>query len=194
VEAKSEAVSILLAVDPGIRGSGTALFVDDQLISAGFVKNPAKVGAGPAECADMAHEIILWALCARGGIVNHPTEIVVEIPQIYQRSAGKTKGDPNHLLPLFGIQCALAMALRGYAKVTDYKPSEWKGSTRKPFNQSGEVEYVITKRVKARLSPEELTCVDWTRSVKHSWDVADAVGLALHHIGRLDRVRAYARE
>ena len=182
-------MSTLLSVDPGIRGSGAAIFIDAQLIRAGYVQNPEREGGGPQECVTMAHAIALWVMCE-----HRPTELAVEIPQIYGRGGGKTKGDPNYLLPLFGVQCAIAMLLRTHAKVTAYKPADWKGSTSKPLRQDGKVEYVITRRVKERLSADELKCVDWTQSVKHSWDVADAVALGLHHLGRFDRVRKFARE
>ncbi len=184
-------MSLLLTIDPGTRVAGCALFLDERLISAGLARNESKDGSGPRECADMAQAIVNWTEAQIS--MASPGQVVVEWPQIYSRGAGKSKADPNLLLPLVGVDCALA-ALLPHAEVAHYTPHEWKQNIKKPLNASGEVEYIITKRVKARLTPGESKCVDWTKSVKHSWDVADAIGIGLWHLGRFDRVRTFARE
>ena len=180
----------LLSIDPGIRGSGAALFIDSRLIRAEYVRNPAKEGSGPRECATMAQALYDWA-CSFVGRFDNRSTLAQEIPATYSGRA--TRGDANDLFPLMGVQAALA-ALLPSAEVLYYRPSEWKGSIQKPLNASGEVEYVITTRVKSRLSAEEQACVKWPSSVKYGWDVADSLGVGLAALGRFDRMRRFARE
>lgn len=186
-------MSILLSVDPGTRGAGCAVFCDGLLVAAAYVPNTAKEGGGPRECVAMAQQIVRWVFTETAGIDTMiGSELVVEWPQIYARGAGKTKGDPNQLLPLIGVDCALA-AILDEAEVTHYTPHEWKQSTKKP-EHTIDPEYIIQRRVKARLSAEELKCVKWPVSIRHGWDIADAIGLGLTKLGLFDRVRKFARE
>jgi hypothetical protein len=117
-------------------------------------------------------------------------ELALEIPRLYTRD--KSVGDPNKLMPLFGIGAALS-ALCLNAKVHAVVPSAWKGQSAKPAHVHDH-EYVITTRVKERLTPEELKVIDWTDSIKKSYDIADAVAIGLHHLGRFERHRVLARE
>lgn len=166
----------VLCIDPGIRGSGAALFssTGKQLVRAAYVKSPARAGNGPAECLSMAHAIKAW--CVFYGVDCSPERLVVEWPRVYTTS--KMQGDPNDLLGLVGVDCALAGLL--CVPVERYFPDEWKGQAPKE---------VMNERVKLRLSADELARIDAPASLLHN--VLDAVGIGLHYLGRLQRTRVF---
>jgi hypothetical protein len=185
----------LLAIDPGTRGCGAAFFVDGSLCVAAYVPNPVKKGSGPGECARMAQAVVDW--CATWPSNVYVVDaLALEIPQIYSR--GKSKGDPNNIMPLFGVVSAIA-ALHPMATVEWERPRGWKGNTPKP--DSAKAKYVIKERVIERLSERELDLVAWPSlnkntdvARKQDFDVADACGIGMHILGRFERVRAFARE
>ena len=181
-----------LSIDPATHGCGAALWRrNGQLFLAEYIPSKTESENIVRKCAEAAEEVYAWMY---GLNIDEPLEtLIVELPQIYTRGANKTKGDPNkNVLPLAMINAALA-AYFSDAKVVSYQPHAWKGTTKKPENTKVG-EYVIMKRVKERLSESELAAVNWSDSVKHSWDVADAIGLGLHHLGRFERVQVFARE
>lgn len=200
-------VSVLLAIDPASHGCGCALFRDGRLVAAEYVRG-AKSGSGPRECAQAAYAVSTWldVLYRRdtfGLRANdfEPAILVMEFPQVYSRGANKTKGDPNTcVLPLVAVDAALATVF-SKAEVHVYQPHAWKQGTSKPEHKDiGKVEYVIIPRVKVRLLPEELAVTSWPgpedskADHERSFDVADAIGVGLHHLGRFERHRVYARE
>ena len=160
-------MSCLLAVDPGIRGSGIAVFNHGTLVHASYVRSTRAHGDGPAEVLAMAQAIMTRC-------TNHflaVTEIVVEWPQVYR--AGKLKGDPNDLLPLAAVAGALA-AIKSGAISSRYRPNEWKGQLPKD---------VANARVLARLTAFEHPTIESTPK-PHLHNVIDAIGIGLHHLGR----------
>jgi len=175
----------VLAVDPGTRGCGAAIFVDGVLLDAAYVANSVEKGSGPGECAAMAHMVCYWTASTDLDV------LVCEIPQIYSRSASQSKGDPNKIMPLFGVDAALA-ALYPLARVEYGVPSAWKGNIPKP--KSAKEPYAIEARVRERLSSEEQKRIRKYGNVKHGYDVTDAIGIGLSFLGRFERRRVYARE
>ena len=190
-------MSRLLAIDPGTRGCGCAFFVNGSLCVATYVPNTTKKGSGPGECAAMAYAVLNW--CDKwANNVNVVDVLALEIPQIYSRAGGKSKGDPNNIMPLYGVVSAIA-ALHETATVEWERPRGWKGNTAKP--DSAKAKYVIKERVIERLSACERDLVAWPSlnkntdvARKQDWDVADAIGIAMHTLGRFERARAFARE
>jgi len=168
-----------LYVDPGIRGSGAALFdASNQLIAAAYVKNPEREGNGPAECVSMARAIVEWSKL--GWVQPRKlSRLAVEWPRIY--TAGKLQGDPNDLAGLVGVDCALAGILS--IPVKRYFPDEWKGQTPKD---------VMNARVLERLTEAEKTRITSPPSLLHN--VLDAIGIGLHDLGRLTRQRVFPGE
>lgn len=167
----------VLAIDPGIRGSGIAEFCGGELIRARYVANPSppKENIG-ARALFMAREI--FNTC--GGV----HEIVIEWPKVYAR--GKSQGDPADLLPLVGVGMAVAglVGARFGVIVRSYEPSEWKGQIPKGAAFVG--------RVKLRLEGTERSAIDLPiGSLAHN--VWDAIGLGLHHLGRFERVRVFPK-
>lgn len=187
---------ILLSIDPGSHVSGVALWKDGKLITAAAIKNTME-GSGPRECANVAMHILDWV--KKNILVKDVSswalldEIAVEWPQIYQRGDGKTKGDPNVNLPLAAVNGAVA-ALFPRVPVIAYRPHDWKQGIGKPKKVSET--YAIEGKVRVRLSSEELKAFEanWPKNVHHSWDLVDSVGVGLHHLGRFERKRIFARE
>ncbi len=177
----------MLSLDPGTRGCGVAGWVDGKLDVAAFVENPLDEGSGPRECAEAARAVYVWW----DQQWFSPDVLALEVPQIYQRAAGKSKGDPNKIMPLFGIGAALA-ALFPVAKVMYGVPHDWKGGVSKP--KTTKTVYAVKPRVLDRLSPDEQNVIEWPTSVKKEWDVVDALGVGLFHLGRFQRHRVFARE
>lgn len=170
--------SPLLAVDPGIRGSGAALFVGGSLVWCDYVKNPCRSGCGAAEAASMASWIV-GACQGRNGMI---AEVAVEWPRVYVRElrAGSKK-DPNDLLALCGVTTAVA-ALLAPARATSYAPSDWKGQMDKAASHF---------RINARLTPRERDVMakmeEAAGALAHNaWDAA---GIGMHHLGRTARHR-----
>lgn len=166
----------ILAVDPGIRGSGVALFRDGRLIAAAYVKSPAKAGNRAAEAAAMAYAIATWAMIERFA----DRMLVVEWPQVYASRirAGTTKGDPNDLLALCGVGAAISACLN--VPTVTYLPHEWKGSI------DGDV---MCARIMTRLDGVERAIVDAVLPESKRHNAIDACGLGLHHLGRLQAKR-----
>jgi len=159
----------LIAIDPGIRGCGVALFRDGTLKFALYLRNYSN-GNLPDRCIAMAQDLYCLSVV---------DEVAFEWPQIYRQ--GKRTGDPNDLLPLVGITMAFVALSRSTA--TSYLPREWKGSLDKA---------TCAERVLARLSATERDNISHAApSLMHN--VYDAVGIGLHHLGRFERKRVIAR-
>lgn len=167
---------MLLAVDPGIRGCGLALFDDARLRLAAYLKNGARSKNIVRDAESMGRDVWRWAPSA-------VTELVVEWPQIYATRirSGESKGDPNDLLGLAAVDAAIA-AHMWETPVGRYLPREWKGQLTKE---------ACHHRILSRLDDGERQVLaqacEEAGSLAHN--VMDAVGIGLHHIGRLKQVR-----
>lgn len=180
---------MILSVDPGIRGCGAALWENQCLVRAAYVPSSAREGDGPVEAVAMAQALVSWA--QRTTCEPRPIgDLVVEWPRTYGGKA--SRGDANDLFALAGIDSALAALLPQSTRVSRYFPKDWKGTIEKP--KTTKQPYIIRERVFARLDVFERAVVDWTNNVKHSWDVADAIGIGLKHLGRFRLNRVYAVE
>lgn len=165
----------ILAVDPGIRGCGVALFDDKRLYRAEYVKNPANKGDDLQAVREMA-----FAISSEFHIAEL-NEIVVEQPCIYAHE--KFDKNPNNLLPLRAIGGALSVRY-AYSKVTQYLPPEWKNNMPKGAG--------FEKRVMDRLTSSERDSIQqYPRSIMHN--VYDAIGLGLFHLGRFKPTRVIPR-
>lgn len=178
-------MSVLLAIDPGVRGCGCAVFETGKLVACAYVRNLVKSGHGPFECASMAQAVMTWWETAAFGRIFPPDVVVVEWPRIYQRGGGRTKGDPNDLLCLVAVDGALAVYFRT-AKTLAVEPHQWKGSMPKTG--------VVEGRVRARLDAVETDALEagvanLAASLRHN--LFDGVGIGLFALGRFDRLRAF---
>ena len=179
--------NILLAVDPGLLHPAAALFINGELQAASRVKVPNAVKGLPVaeRCRTIAQLIREWyeePPYWTGQInVKEPETLVVEWPQIY--TADKSKGDPNNLVPLAGIDGALA-AIFADSKVVSPQPRDWTGNI--PKSESGDPwQSPRGQRVWSRLSPDE------RNRVVVSHDAIDSVGIGLWGLGRFERRRVY---
>ena len=172
----------LLAVDPGARGCGVALFRGGALAACAYVRNPAEVTADVGRAASagaMALAVQRWAV----GLVD---DLAVEWPRVYATAIrrGASRGDPNDLLPLAGVDAALA-ALLASARCSSYAPFEWKGQMSKD---------AMAERIMSRLAEGEFALLEAAcdNAGAKAHNIVDAVGIGLHHLGRLAPRRALA--
>lgn len=160
---------VLLAVDPGIRACGAALFLRSTLVNAALVRSSASVeDSAPLRCAGVANAVRRWSW-------TYVDLLIVEWPQVYRAGRVKRGADSNDLLLVSGVCAALATVYR-HVPTRAVLPREWKGTLPKE---------VACERVIGRLSPDERAVVDVLRLPKSSVNhVLDAVGIGLHILGR----------
>lgn len=164
---------VMLALDPGLRNPAIAVFVDGTVHRAARVKIPGathKIKDRAMRSAKVA-ELIFNDL--RDGPERDVELVVLEWPQVYR--AGRSKGDPNDLLPLVGISMYLC-GLIG-VPMQSYLPRDWAGGSQK--STTGDP--LVSPRGRMiwnLLSGAERDVVD----VSH--DALDAVGIGLHYLGR----------
>lgn len=170
---------VFAAVDPGARGCGVAVFDDGFLTSAAYVRNAVAGDLRAAGAAAAARAVVEW-------LVGRDVEgVVVEWPRVYAARIreGRRGADPNDLLCLAGVGAAVAAVLGGLPTAS-YAPSEWKGQL--PHE-------ACRRRVEGRLFPSELHLLkqaDAAAGASLAHNVWDAVGVGLHHLGRLAPRRA----
>lgn len=163
----------LLAVDPGLRNAGVALFSLDgpnagQLIHAQLIKNPAQ-GDGPNAwfaLGDHAYEIFKK--------LGHRIDVyAVEVMQVYK---GNYK-NPNDLIQVAACGAAIGAALP-IKEAHGYYPREWKGNVPKAIHN---------ERTMNRISEAEKKVIQRTPGYLMN-NVIDAIGIGLFHLERT-RVR-----
>ncbi|QDE69473.1 hypothetical protein BHS09_22205 [Myxococcus xanthus] len=180
---------LLVALDPGLRECGVALFDLDsgELLAAAMPTNPERKARGLAAWSHMAGAVaafvssLLEPLRAAGVAVS--VTVASECPQVY--TAGKSKGDPNDLIELAGVVGRVAGGL-GAANEHSFLPREWKGTL------DGDV---MVERIKARLGerPHEHLRVQLPRAQDKHHNVWDAIGIGLHVVGRLAPRKVFPR-
>lgn len=164
----------VLAIDPGIRNCGCALFAKGELDTAWLARNPVAHGDDLGAILGMANqahtELIVRAEMGMRPIVDL---LVVEWPQVY--TGGKAKGDPRDLLTLAGVDAAIAASVSARA-VRRYFPREWKGQV--------DADKMLD-RILERLRPHEVARIEkCPASLRHN--VIDAIGIGLRACGRLE--------
>lgn len=156
---------MILCIDPGLRHCGTALFNQGgRLHEAALIKVGSNIVRGPKAHRAMALEVY----GTYTGIMNL-TRVILEFPRIYPRAA-QQKGDLNDLLDLAGVDGAIAGLFSG-CEILHVFPSDWKGQVPKP---------IMTKRIYSKLSEAEKAVL-----ANKDHNTLDAVGIGLHHFGRL---------
>lgn len=183
-------MSLLLAVDPGVRSPGAALFDGDRLVACDRVRIPeAYHGYAHGQRWLLVSRLIVeWAqvtlkqLCARVPIAA----VVYERPQIY-RMAKSQGADPNDLPGLAAIGAGVAAFLNtlGLAEVRSPLPAEWAMGTSKTKTGSAWAS-VRGRRVRERLRPGEETLIP------DQHDALDAAAIGLWAVGRFTRRRVYS--
>ncbi len=176
-------MSYLLAVDPGTKWCGCALFdhegllCDAYLVKNTFVRPKGSRLAGPASAREMSRAIANGiAKSNRMGIIRL---LCLEIPQVYRGES--SKGDPDDLIDIAGVAYALAAALYAF-RVQVFRPHDWKKNETKSITQG---------RVLDRLSEEEKTRIVPAGALTHN--IYDAIGIGLHSLGRYQKERKIFR-
>jgi hypothetical protein len=147
---------MILAIDPGTRCVGWALWDDSGLVRCGLVRSKAK------ELGQRAVE--LAAQVPRAPLA------VVEKPRIYPYNK---KLQPNDLIDLAFVAGACATAA---ASATTALPVEWKGQTPKEISHRRTVERLN----RSSLAALKAGLADVPESLRHN--VLDAVGIARWHV------------
>ena len=185
-------------LDPGILGSGLSVFAGKDLYGAAYVPNPVdKAASSLARRVAMARALVekldAWGIASRDIVA-----VGVEDPQILDsrhQSTAKQRADPNDLLNLPGVTAAFAALLGGLPPEALYsvKPGEWKENIDKN---------VMCARIWGRLTPVERARVERLPARQKAVDpdavpgglmhnALDAIGIGLHFLGRLERVRVF---
>ncbi len=163
----------LLALDPGIRGCGVALFTEGRLVACDYVKNPVTKG-------DDFDAILAMGRAVLGRLQGYgPFDLIAEYPRVYL--AAKSKGDNNDLLPLVGVGAVVATFANSAVRVY---PASWKGQLPKD---------VCHARIRSRLDAAELVILEAAakRAKSLAHNMIDAVGIGLHHLGRFAPKKAW---
>lgn len=173
---------MILAIDPGLRHCGCAVFDRKGLIRAALVKSTNLKGRGPVAALDMSRAVGTWARkrgFTPGGV------LVLEYPRVYP---GMQDNDPNDLIELACVDGALAAWFS--TETVHYYPAEWKGQV--PANP-------CARQVMKRLDATEMARVEKIDSfieallraeargkdVTHTThNTLDAVGIGLKYLGR----------
>ncbi len=179
---------MFLAVDPGLRKCGCALFgASGQLLAAALVLGELEASTDHARdrglvYRTMGEEVFGWArhqtrLCASGADTNLD-RLVIEFPAVRKRGSQreeKAGTDPNDIVRLSAVVGAILASVE--APSTVWLPEEWKGQVPKPIHN---------ERALARLSPEELARVPVrVRAKDIDHNVIDGIAIGLHFAGRL---------
>jgi len=149
-----------LSLDPSLRATGVAMWVDGKLTRVVVIKVKA-----PARGPD-AWQAQGRAL--RGWIQGYTiTQMWSERATLYTEDQKLT---PEGFYQLTGVLGALSMVCP-LAPMRAYHASQWKGTVAKD---------VFCKRIYDHLSPEEQAVVDaWGPDGKYKTDVLDATGVGL---------------
>ena len=174
----------LVAIDPGLRHAGVAIFDLGGVLVACEVTRARDKGSDPLalneSVAAYVTKFVREHLSA-----DKPLRVVAEWPRVFGR--GKSKGDPNDLLPLSGCSSACVARLRPETCAA-VRPDEWKGQA--------PTDTVVRARVASRLSPREaniLAHAEHAAGKTLGHNVLDAVGIGLFAVGRFESLRIFAR-
>jgi hypothetical protein len=144
-----------VAVDPGVRGLGVAIYVDQTLVDGRYLE------AVDDPYCDLLVTIPAFEVLMRElGIAD---EIIVELPKVYD--IAHQKGDQGDIVRVAAVAGAVLCAARpNVQRAYAFEPWEWKGNISKP---------ICRDRTIARLSVDELKRIDLphAESIRHNvWD------------------------
>jgi hypothetical protein len=155
-------VTLLCAIDAGLRKCGVSVFCEGRLVWAGLIHSSETIGRGPFAWRHMAAAVV--------ETVPNVDALVVEQMQYDRRTDGKA----HDVFEVSGVVTALlrafATAPGAPSAIETPRPADWKGQVSKAVTEA---------RVKAALSPEELGNLE-------SWNhnVIDAAAIGLWSVRR----------
>lgn len=145
----------LIAIDPGVRCTGVACFIDGALFNvSGYYADRVVVA------------------CSFPSLVRPRDSLAIEVPQIYK----VRRTDANDLIDVALVAGAW---ISRYKHVQIFRPAEWKGQAPKKI-----VHERIRERLsegEREVLDRDLRSVP--KSLQHN--ALDAVGIGLHALGRL---------
>lgn len=160
-------MSRLLAIDPSLRGTGWALFVDTNLVQCGVI-------GGPNQFTNIEAVRQIW-LDSSAVVLTHNAEVVVEFPRIYPKGRGASDNvDPNDLLWVAAVAGAFAAQAN---TVKSYYPSDWKGQSKKEKT---------LRIVLQACNPAERAVIESVQGAKRH-NAVDAVGIGMYHLKRIGK-------
>lgn len=161
----------LISIDPGLRGTGMAIFEHSRLYTAWYSKNPNKKDRGPQAWCALADRIEREWIARVPKRVCRIDAFVAETPQVYR---GRKTRNPADLLEVAGVVGAVAYGVHA-TKRTRFLPREWKGQVPKETHN---------RRILAKLHKDEVENIETCpESLRHN--VVDAVGIGLFYLGRM---------
>lgn len=171
----------LLAVDPGLRTAGAAIFKGPCLAGCALIQagDDLRGVSGIEVWGRMGERMRRWESGVLGG--GYPEHIAIEKMTIVTRGSGGWSGiPPESLLQVTGSAGAVAHACSGpNTRVwRDELPSRWKGSINKE---------VMWRRVQRQLTEKEQEIVAFAArlhapNLRHN--IYDAVMLGMYCVGR----------
>lgn len=156
----------VIAIDPSVTNTGVAVYEDAELAFAFQVKCRGWAEAGMDVSIALADRYPLEALAQ---------VLAIEIPQVYHQR--KQKGRQEDVVKVALAAGSIAGALCEFVgEVVTYLPNQWKGQVPKE---------VMVRRVKKRLSHDELDRVELPSAASEEHNVYDAVGIGLRYLRRI---------
>ncbi len=158
---------MIIAIDPSVRATGIAHFVNGAFLSARVLVNQGDV----REACTLVRE----HLARYASLVD---ALVIEVPRVY--TGAKSTGDANDLISISLVAGAAIGAVQASCAVHLRHPHQWKGQQPKG---------VVSARSRESLDENERDIFDaLTRAYgAKAHNAFDAVGIGLHHLGRLTR-------
>jgi hypothetical protein len=172
----------VLAVDPGIRSPGAALFRQGRLVAAARITFPIDTSQNDGErCLVAAKAVLSWV--TRNSPA--PSAVAFEWPQVYKQD---TMSRANSIIPMAGVGMAIAgwiaAAVNSRVRVLTWVPGDIWGQL--PKHKTGSaLQSPRGQRVWSRLDADE------RKAVLDQHDALDSVGIGLHSLGRLGVRRAF---
>lgn len=166
-------MSRLIAIDPGVRMCGYAIFNKRKLAEAGIVRTKYDNLYSQVFVLTnlLSNEIIYSKPC-----VEPFNNFVIELPVVYDKK--QQKGDPNDLIRLAFVAGAITRGLCGshFPRALTPTPREWKGTLKKEIHH---------ERIKRACPEAEPIALKTAKTYRHN--VYDAIGLGLWALERIDK-------
>lgn len=169
-----ESRNLRLAIDPSIDHLAISVWTEDgRLYYAGLLEACEVTEKIPSRVIKPA---VAFEYGASDTIKNFRSllqrchKVTIELPEIYQRQ-GQWKGNPNDLILLARVVGATELYFRYLADaIVTVLPKEWKGNIPKD---------VCARRIRKKLSPNEIRRIELPSNAGLDHNVWDAVGIGL---------------
>jgi len=167
----------LVSIDPGYRACGVAIFFDGRLAHAALVQSSVRLDTEGEQFVEMGRAVADYVLTH---LAQVGFDVAIEYPQQYTSSPAPRE-PVQKLVGVIGSILAQLQARTGGLNIrsSTYRPREWKGQVPKD---------VMGRRILGRLIEEEAQSIPTLRKAALH-NVIDAVGVGLHHLGRMKRIR-----